>query len=333
MVSFRALAAAVCGLRSGYRLPGPFPGAHEPITNRLPAAGTLFQRSVLEFRILGPLEVTVTGHPLAIGGARTREVLALLLLNANRVVSADSLADQLWPNLTRERATANLQVRLAELRRALRSFGEDDRLETRTPGYVLHVGPDELDALRFEELVGAGRDALAAGEPDDAVRLLDRSLGMWRGAPLADVSETQFVSAEQTRLEEERLGALELRIDALLGCGRHQQTIAELEMLTTIHPLRERLWYQRLLALYRSGRQAEALRAYRELRSTLVDQLGIEPATELRELQAAIPAPRPDARLRPHTRATPGSRDDAADSLRREWWCAHRLPGCRRGRA
>jgi DNA-binding SARP family transcriptional activator/pimeloyl-ACP methyl ester carboxylesterase len=242
----------------------------------------------VEFRILGPLEVTVAGQSLATGGARTRAVLALLLVNANQVVSADALADQLWPNLAADRAVANLQVRLSELRRALRALGEAGRLETRPPGYVLHVGPDELDVLRFEALVAAGRDALAAGDPDGALRLLDRSLALWRGAALADVNDTQAVSAEQTRLDEERLGALESRIDALLDCGRHQQTIAELEMLTTSNPLRERLWYQRLLALYRSGRQAEALRAYRELRSILVDQLGIEPATELRELEARI---------------------------------------------
>jgi DNA-binding SARP family transcriptional activator/pimeloyl-ACP methyl ester carboxylesterase len=243
---------------------------------------------VVEFRILGPVEVTVAGQSLAMGGARTRAVLALLLVNANRVVSADALADQLWPNLAGDRAAANLQVRLSELRSALRALGEAGRLETRPPGYVLHVGPDELDVLRFEALVAAGRDALAAGDPDGALRLLDRSLALWRGAALADVNDTPVVSAEQTRLDEERLGALESRIDALLDCGRHQQTIAELEMLTTSHPLRERLWYQRLLALYRSGRQAEALRAYRELRSILVDQLGIEPATELRELEARI---------------------------------------------
>jgi len=242
----------------------------------------------VEFGILGPLEVTVAGQSLAIGGSRTRAVLALLLINANRVVSADALADQLWPDLTADRAAANLQVRLSELRRTLRSVREASRLETRPPGYVLHVGRDELDVLRFEALVAAGRDALAAADPEGALRLLDQSLALWRGPALADVDDTQLVTGEQSRLEEERLGAREARIDALLDCGRHQQTTAELETLTTSHPLRERLWYQRLLALYRSGRQAEALRAYRELRSTLVEELGIEPATELRELEASI---------------------------------------------
>ncbi len=242
----------------------------------------------MEFQVLGPLEVTVAGQPVAVGGARTRAVLALLLVNANRVVSADTLVGELWPDLGAERATANLQVRLSELRRALRSVDEADRLETRPPGYLLRVGPDEVDVLRFEGLVAAGRGALAGGDPEEALRLLDRALGLWRGPALADVSDTLFAGTEQARLEEERLGALESKIDALLGCGRHQQSLAELEMLTRSHPLRERFWQQRLLALYRSGRQADALRAYRELRSTLVDELGIEPATELRELEARI---------------------------------------------
>jgi len=173
---------------------------------------TLCLGIVVEFRVLGPLEVTVAERPLAIGGARTRAILALLLVNANRVVSAATLADQLWPNLAGDRAAANLQVRLSELRRGLRSVGEADRLETRPPGYVLHVGPDELDVLRFEKLVAAGRDALAARDAAGALRLLDRSLALWRGPVLADVDDTLLVSAEQTRLEEERLGALESRV-------------------------------------------------------------------------------------------------------------------------
>ena len=153
---------------------------------------------------------------------------------------------------------------------------------------MLRVAPDELDVLRFEQLVSVGRDALASGDPALAVRILDQSLALWRGPALADITEVESASSEQARLEEERLAARESRIDAQLACGRHRETIAELETLTTNHPLRERLWHQRLLALYRSGRQAEALRAYRELRSTLIDQLGIEPGPELRELETQI---------------------------------------------
>ncbi len=234
------------------------------------------------------MEVRAGERPLAVGGARTRAVLALLLMHANRTVSAEHLADQLWPDLAPDRAAANLQVRLSELRRALRSVGESQRLQTQPPGYILRVAPEELDVLRFEQLVSAGRDSLASGDAELAVRILDQSLALWRGPALADINEVESASSEQARLEEERLGALESRIDALLACGRDHETIAELETLTTNHPLRERFWHQRLLALYRSGRQAEALRAYRELRSTLIELLGIEPGPELRELETQI---------------------------------------------
>ena len=249
---------------------------------------------------------------LSVGGARTRAVLAFLLMNANAVVSADRLADELWPGLAPGRAAANLQVRLSELRKALRSAGESDRLATQAPGYVLRVTPDELDVLRFQQLAASGREALAAGDAAAAVRLLDESLALWRGPALADLGDLQFAAVEQARLEEERLGVFESRVDAQLRCGRHRELIAELETLTTRHPLRERFWSQRLLALYRAGRQADALRAYRELRSTLIDQLGIEPGPELRDLEARIlrqdsaleyrPAQRADARAQPETR-------------------------------
>jgi DNA-binding SARP family transcriptional activator/pimeloyl-ACP methyl ester carboxylesterase len=237
-------------------------------------------------------------------------VLALLLLNANRVVSTDRLMQELWPELAPDRAAANLQVRLSELRKALRTVEEADRLETRAPGYVLRVAPDELDVLRFEQLAASGREALAGGDPDSAVRVLDEALSLWRGPALADIDGVQFAGAEQARLEEERIVALESRMDALLACGRHQETIAELEALTTDHPLRERFWHQRLLALYRSGRQAEALRAFRELRSALVDQLGIEPRPELRELEARIL--RQDSTLEYRRTPQPGRDDRAA---------------------
>ena len=242
----------------------------------------------MEFHVLGPSEVTVGGRSLSVGGSRTRAVLALLLVNANRVVAADRLMDELWPELAPDRAAANLQVRLSELRKALRAVQEADRLETRPPGYVLRVAAGELDLWRFEQLAASGRDALAGGDAATAVRVLDQALSLWRGSALADIDGVPFAGAEQARLEEERLGTLESRMDALLAGGRHRETIAQLESLTTNHPLRERFWQQRLLALYRSGRQADALRAFRELRSTLVDQLGIEPGPGLRELEARI---------------------------------------------
>ena len=253
----------------------------------------------MQFHVLGPLEVIHSGRTLAVGGARTRAVLAMLLLDANRVVAADRLIDELWPEHGQERGAANLQVRLSELRRALRSVGEADRLVTRPPGYILRASADELDVLRFEELVGAGRDAIAGGDTARGVGLLAESLGLWRGPALADVGDGRFASAERARLEEERLGALESRIEAELACGRHEQTIAELEALTAAHPLRERFWRGRLLALYRCGRQADALRAYHELRATLAEELAIEPGPELRELNDRILRQDPGLEYRP----------------------------------
>jgi DNA-binding SARP family transcriptional activator/pimeloyl-ACP methyl ester carboxylesterase len=224
----------------------------------------------------------------AAGGARARAVLAMLLLNANRVVSADRLAGEVWPGLEPDRAAANLQVRLTELRRALRAAGEAERLVTRPPGYIFRVTVSELDVSRFEQLAAAGRAALAGGDAAGAARLLDDSLALWRGPALADLGDLPFAGTERARLEGARLDAIESRLDALLACGRHQETLAELENLTAKHPLRERFWAQRLLALYRCGRQADALRAYRELRAVLAGQLGIEPGPELRQLQGRI---------------------------------------------
>jgi DNA-binding SARP family transcriptional activator/pimeloyl-ACP methyl ester carboxylesterase len=245
-------------------------------------------RGRVEFRVLGPLEVTAGGQTLEVGGARARAVLAMLLVHANQVVSADRLAEELWPGHPADRAAANLQVRLSELRKALRSAGEADRLVTRPPGYLLRVASEEVDAVRFEQLASAGDAALAAEDAAVAAQRLEEALSLWRGPALADVDPAPFAQAEAGRLEETRLAALESRVEAHLACGRHRELIAELETLTAAHPLRERLWSQRMLALYRAGRQADALVAYRELRAILVDELGIEPSPELRDLQARI---------------------------------------------
>ena len=242
----------------------------------------------MEFGVLGPLAVTAGGQSLGLAGARTRAVLAVLLTHANQVVSADRLIEELWPGQPADRAADSLQVRLSELRKALRSAGEADRLVTRPPGYLLRVAPGELDALRFEQLAAEGDAALAAGDAATASRYLDQALGLWRGPALADFDTVPSARAEASRLEEQRLAALESRAEALLACGRHRELIAELEALTAAHPLRERFWYQRVLALYRSGRQADALGAYRALRDILVAELAIEPGPELRELHARI---------------------------------------------
>ena len=268
----------------------------------------------MQFHVLGPLEVTHDGRTVAVGGARTRTVLAMLLIDANRVVAADRLVNELWPEHGRKRAAANLQVRLSELRRALRSVKQGERLVTRSPGYLLRVTADELDVLVFEQLVSAGREAIAAGDADRAIALLDQSLALWRGPALADLGDGTFASAERARLDEERLAALESRIEAQLACGRHDETIAELETLTAANPFRERFWRHRLVALYRCGRQAEALRAYRELRATLTEQLGIEPGPELRELHDRILHQDTDLDYRPGT--PPGAADASRPQTR-----------------
>ena len=240
----------------------------------------------MEFGVLGPLEVTAGGRSLGLAGARARAVLAMLLVHANQVVSCDQLIEELWPG--QPRAADSLQVRLSELRRVLRSAGEGGRLVTRPPGYLLRVTPGELDALRFEQLAAEGNAALAGGDAVTAARRLDEALRLWRGPALADLDNAPFARMAAGRLEEERLTALESRAEALLACGRHRDLVAELETLTAAHPLRERFWLHRMLALYRAGRQADALRAYRDLRAILIADLAIEPGPDLRDLHARI---------------------------------------------
>ena len=287
------------------------------LTCRLPQT---YREGMVEFGILGPLEIAAGGQPLPVQGARTRAVLAMLLVHANQVVPADQLTAELWAGQPADRAAASLHVRVSQLRKALRAAGEPDRLVTRPPGYLIRVTPGELDAPRFEHLARDGETALAAGDGALAARRLDEALSLWRGAALADVDDAPFAQAEARRLEERRLAALESRAEARLACGGHRELIGELETLTAAHPLRERLWAHRMLALYRAGRQAEALRAYRDLRAILTGELGIEPSPALRELEGRIL--RQDARLAPpapgEDRAGgPGARSEAEPPVTR----------------
>ena len=220
-------------------------------------------------------------------------------MHANHVVAADQLIDEVWPELPADKAAASLQVRLSGLRKLLRSAGPDDRLVTRAPGYLLRVAAAELDARRFEEQVLAGNAMPAAAEPAGALAHLDAALGLWRGPALAGI-DTPSARTEAGRLEELRLAAQESRGQAMLDCGRLAELIAELETLTAANPLREKLWQLWMLALYQAGRQADALRAYRDLHAILSGQLGIEPGPALRELHGRIlrqdPALEPGAR-------------------------------------
>jgi predicted ATPase/DNA-binding SARP family transcriptional activator len=241
----------------------------------------------LDFRILGPFEVCGDDRrPLLLGGRKRRALLALLLLNRNTLVSSDRLLEQIWGSSSPDRALASLQVYVSHLRKLLGDGSES--LQTREGGYSLVVSDDQVDASRFERLLRQGRQALVAGEPEQADRELDQALATWRGSPLADLAYESFAQAEIARLEELRLVAIELRIEAELRLGRQANLIGELEALVSENPLRESLRRHLMLALYRSGRQSDALAAYREARRTLLDELGLEPSPELKSLEAAI---------------------------------------------
>jgi DNA-binding SARP family transcriptional activator len=235
---------------------------------------------MLEFRLLGPLEVVADDGPVALGGHRQRALLALLLLNANRVVSTDHLVGSLWGDEPPRTATSSLQNSISQLRKLLGA----ERVLTQPPGYVIRVEPDALDLSSFERLVGEARGRSAA-ERAETIR---RALSLWRGEPLADFAFEAFAAAEARRLEELYLGALEERIEADLELGRHAELVGELEGLVRSNPLRERLRGQQMLALYRCDRQAEALDAFHDARRVLVEELGIEPSAALQQLHSAI---------------------------------------------
>jgi len=233
-----------------------------------------------EFRILGPLEVSDETGPLLLGGLKQRAVLALLLLDAGRVVSVDRLIDALWGEKPPRTAATSLQNFISALRKVLGS----ELLETKAPGYRLNVKPEELDLDRFRAAVVVAR-RLDAAERSAALR---GALGLWRGPPLADLAFEAFAQPQIAHLEELRLSTLEERVEADLEAGCHSELVGELEGLVGEHPVRERLRAHYMLALYRSGRQAEALEAYQAGRRILVEQLGIEPSRELQQLHGAI---------------------------------------------
>src|SRR4051812_17346920 len=229
----------------------------------------------MDFGILGPLEIRQDGNPLACRGTKQRLLLATLLLQPNEVVSSDRLIEALWGEHPPPTAQKALQVHVSQLRRVLAIDPEGEPIVTRPPGYGLRVADGDLDLQRFETMVSAARAASVRGEVEQASALLHDALDLWRGAPLADLTFEQFLQPEIARLEELRLTAIEDRIDADLAVGLDSGLIGELEQLTSQHPVRERLRGQLMLALYRSGRQAEALEAYRATRRELVEELGI----------------------------------------------------------
>ena len=241
----------------------------------------------MEFRLLGPLEVCADGKLVALGGPKQRAILAVLLLHANEVVPRARLLAEVWG----ERAPGSehsLDVHISRLRKALAPGGAGEMLVRRDRGYLLRVDEGSLDLDRFMQQIEAGQRALVEGRPAQAARLLNHGLGLWRGAPLAEFADYAFAGAEADRLMSCRLAGLEARIDADLALGHQAAVIGELESLITASPYRERFRAQLMLALYRVGRQADALTVYMDTRRLLIDELGIEPGEQLRDLHRAV---------------------------------------------
>ncbi|HEX5096859.1 MAG TPA: BTAD domain-containing putative transcriptional regulator [Acidimicrobiia bacterium] len=262
----------------------------------------------VEVGVLGPLELRVAGRTVAITGPRQRSLVAMLALHANRVVPVDGLVEAVWGDTPPDGADHTLQQHVSAVRKALapdgRASAATSQLSTQSPGYVLAVAA--LDAEAFERSAATGFDAAANEQWAAAVAAFDGALACWRGAALADTRETPKLRAAAVRLDEQRLGVIERRFDALLAAGQARAVVAELEHVVAEHPLREAFRAQLMLALYRSGRQADALAAYRAARDVLIDELGIEPGQALRSLEQAILEQRADLDVAP---AVPADRE------------------------
>jgi DNA-binding SARP family transcriptional activator len=238
----------------------------------------------MKFAVLGTVEVTAGGLPVELGGVRHRAILGYLVLHANTVVPTSQILHALWPGHPPATARKMVQNAVSALRRVL----SKTVLRTETPGYQLTVDPGDVDLFEFRRLAREGREAIAEGEQDKGAALLRAGLELWRGHAFADLVENGMRWPEIAAVEDERLSALEDRLDAELACGRHREITSELEVLTATEPPRERLCQQFMVALYRSGRQADALRVYRRTRAALMNGLGLEPGRELQELQRRI---------------------------------------------
>lgn len=268
----------------------------------------------MEFRLLGPLELIDGDAVVPLGGPRQRALLAFLLLHRNQSVTTDRIVDALWETDPPRTAAQIVRVYVSQLRKVVGT----EILATDGSGYVLRVGDDELDVARFEKRAEEARRLLAAGEPAAALDAFDEALSLWRGAPLPDLAYDGFAQPEIARLEELRLTTLEDRFDAALAAGRDGDSVAALEHLVTSHPLRERLRAQLMLALYRAGRQADALAVYHTGRRLLVDELGIEPSETLRSLEARILQHDPKLERAAAWPTAPSASDAAVTKRRRE---------------
>lgn len=249
----------------------------------------------MRFKVLGPLQVVRDGEALEPGSPKQRALLIDLLVHHGQVVSRAQLIEDLWAGSPPSTGLGVLQNYVSQLRKAI----GPGLLATRGQGYALDIEPEALDSVRFERLVQQARTARATGQPDTAAALLHEAQALWRGPALADVAGEPFALPEIARLGELRAAAAELEVEVELDAGRHREVIARLERLLADHPLRERLWMLMMLALYRSGRQADALRAYQKARTLLAEELGIDPGVELRELESAILRQQPELLARP----------------------------------
>src|SRR5262245_4594685 len=260
----------------------------------------------MEFRILGPLEVVDRDRQIPLGGRKPRALLAMLILRRRQIVAVDELVEALWGDQPPKTADHSVQVYVSDLRKAL-GGSPDDRsaIIRRDPGYTLDVSDAAIDVHRFSELRSRGRAALEDQDPERASRLLAEALAVWRGAALADFTYDDFARGEIERLEEVRLATIEDRLDADLSLGRHGDLIAELRALVDEHPARERLRADLMLALYRSGRQAEAVEVFHAGRALLGEEYGLDPSARLVELASAILASDPSLDLATALEARP----------------------------
>lgn len=243
-------------------------------------------KPMMRFGVLGPLAVEYDGRPLALGSLKQRLVLAMLLMTANRVVSVDRLTDGLWGEEPPDGAMNTLQAHVSHLRRALAVA--DVAILTQPPGYLLRVEPEQVDLLRFEQRTQAAHDHEGEQSLREALADLTGALELWRGPALEDLGSGTFADSARTFLEERRLGVLEDRLSLLGRLGRHQELIEGCEAVLAVHPLREAVWEKLIVALYRSGRQADALGKYRTCRELLQDELGVEPMPRLQQLEQQI---------------------------------------------